>query len=131
VWLYVWHTRWGYELRALGRHVEPAVRELFAERANIAAEVWHLKTAYKANWGRMADVLKRFDEARARGQDPNFEQFMHKWGHFFGPDVKSLDDLLADLRGSEPQVSLEEGLAKTLAWHLELREDAVEAVEVA
>jgi N-acyl-D-aspartate/D-glutamate deacylase len=40
-----------------------------AERANIAAEVWHLKTAYKANWGRMGDVLKRFAEARARGLD--------------------------------------------------------------
>ncbi len=40
-----------------------------AERANIPAEVWHLKTAYKANWGRMADVLKRFDDARARGLD--------------------------------------------------------------
>ena len=40
-----------------------------AERANIPAEVWHLKTAYKANWGRMPDVLKRFDEARARGLD--------------------------------------------------------------
>ncbi len=33
-------------------------------------------------------------EARQRGEDPGFEQFMHKWGHFFGPDVKSLDDLL-------------------------------------
>ncbi len=31
-----------------------------AERANIPAEVWHLKTAYKANWGRMAEVLRRF-----------------------------------------------------------------------
>jgi N-acyl-D-amino-acid deacylase len=40
-----------------------------AERAAIPAEVWHLKTAYRANWGRMGDVLKRFDEARARGLD--------------------------------------------------------------
>ncbi len=37
-------------------------------------------------------------EAQARGQDPNFEQFMHKWGHFFGPDVKSLDDLMEHMR---------------------------------
>jgi dihydroorotase/N-acyl-D-amino-acid deacylase len=35
-----------------------------AERANIPAEVWHLKTAYRANWGRMPAVLKRFEEAR-------------------------------------------------------------------
>ena len=40
-----------------------------AERANIPAEVWHLKTAYKANWGRMPEVLKHFDAARARGLD--------------------------------------------------------------
>ena len=40
-----------------------------AERAKIPAEVWHLKTAYKANWGRMPEVLRRFDEARARGLD--------------------------------------------------------------
>jgi dihydroorotase/N-acyl-D-amino-acid deacylase len=40
-----------------------------AERAKIPAEVWHLKTAYKANWGRMRDVLKRFEDARARGLD--------------------------------------------------------------
>jgi N-acyl-D-amino-acid deacylase len=40
-----------------------------AERASIPAEVWHLKTAYKANWGKMGSVLKRFEEARARGLD--------------------------------------------------------------
>jgi N-acyl-D-amino-acid deacylase len=40
-----------------------------AEKANIPAEVWHLKTAYKANWGRMPEVLKYFDAARARGLD--------------------------------------------------------------
>ena len=40
-----------------------------AEKANIPAEVWHLKTAYKANWGRMPEVLKHFDAARARGLD--------------------------------------------------------------
>ena len=30
-----------------------------AERANIPAEIWHLKTAYKANWGKMPEVLAR------------------------------------------------------------------------
>ncbi|MSO36039.1 MAG: D-aminoacylase [Acidobacteria bacterium] len=40
-----------------------------AERANIPAEVWHLKTAYKANWGRMPEVLKHFEAARGRGLD--------------------------------------------------------------
>jgi N-acyl-D-aspartate/D-glutamate deacylase len=40
-----------------------------AERAAIPAEVWHLKTAYKPNWGRMPDVLRRFADARSRGLD--------------------------------------------------------------
>jgi N-acyl-D-amino-acid deacylase len=40
-----------------------------AERAGIPAEIWHLKTAYKANWGRMPDVLRRLEAARARGLD--------------------------------------------------------------
>ncbi len=40
-----------------------------AERAKIPAEVWHLKTAYKANWGKMPEVLARFEAARARGLD--------------------------------------------------------------
>lgn len=57
--------------RSESGQIMSSLDEVFAvaERANIPAEVWHLKTAYKANWGRMADVLKRFDEARARGLD--------------------------------------------------------------
>ena len=38
-----------------------------AERANIPAEIWHLKTAYKPNWGKMTEVLRRIEAARARG----------------------------------------------------------------
>jgi dihydroorotase/N-acyl-D-amino-acid deacylase len=34
-----------------------------AERAHIPAEIWHLKTAYKANFGRMPEVLARIDVA--------------------------------------------------------------------
>jgi len=51
--------------------------------------------------GEMRQMMRDLNEmleARARGEDPNFEQFMHKWGHFFGPDVKSLDDLLDHMR---------------------------------
>jgi dihydroorotase/N-acyl-D-amino-acid deacylase len=38
-----------------------------AERADIPAEIWHLKTAYKPNWGKMTEVLRRIEAARARG----------------------------------------------------------------
>ena len=57
--------------RSESGQIMSSLDEVFAvaERANIPAEVWHLKTAYKANWGRMGDVLKRFADARARGLD--------------------------------------------------------------
>ena len=51
--------------------------------------------------GEMRQMMRELNEmleARQRGEDPNFEQFMHKWGHFFGPDIKTLDDLLEHMR---------------------------------
>ena len=40
-----------------------------AEQARIPTEIWHLKTAYRANWGRMPEVLRHIESARARGLD--------------------------------------------------------------
>jgi N-acyl-D-amino-acid deacylase len=40
-----------------------------AEQAHIPVEIWHLKTAYRANWGRMPEVLRHIESARARGLD--------------------------------------------------------------
>ncbi|MGH9337164.1 MAG: N-acyl-D-amino-acid deacylase family protein, partial [Vicinamibacteria bacterium] len=59
-----------------GRIIE-SLDEVFAiaERAQIPAEVWHLKTAYKANWGKMSDVLEYFEKARARGLDVSANQY--------------------------------------------------------
>ena len=57
--------------RSESSQIIPSLDEVFAiaERANVPAEVWHLKTAYQANWGRMPEVLTHFDAARARGLD--------------------------------------------------------------
>jgi dihydroorotase/N-acyl-D-amino-acid deacylase len=51
--------------------------EVFAisERADIPAEIWHLKTAYKANFGKMPEVLRRIEAARARGVDVSANQY--------------------------------------------------------
>jgi dihydroorotase/N-acyl-D-amino-acid deacylase len=46
-----------------------------AEQAHIPAEIWHLKTAYKANFGKMPDVLQRIEAARARGLDVTANQY--------------------------------------------------------
>jgi dihydroorotase/N-acyl-D-amino-acid deacylase len=46
-----------------------------AERAKIPAEIFHLKTAYKANWGKMPEVLARIRAARSRGLDVTANQY--------------------------------------------------------
>jgi uncharacterized protein with von Willebrand factor type A (vWA) domain len=42
----------------------------------------------------MMQELNEMLERQQRGENPNFDEFMHRWGHNFGPDVKSLDDLM-------------------------------------
>jgi dihydroorotase/N-acyl-D-amino-acid deacylase len=63
--IYITHQR-----SESGRIFE-SLDEIFtiAEQARIPAEIFHLKTAYKANWGRMPEVLDRIHSARARGLD--------------------------------------------------------------
>jgi dihydroorotase/N-acyl-D-amino-acid deacylase len=55
--------------RSEGNKIFESVDEVLAiaEGANIPAEIWHLKTAYRANWGKMPEVLRRLEAARARG----------------------------------------------------------------
>ena len=51
-----------------------------------------------AEMRQMMSELNDMLEARARGEDPNFDHFMHRWGHFFGPEVKNLDDLMEHMQ---------------------------------
>jgi dihydroorotase/N-acyl-D-amino-acid deacylase len=57
--------------RSEGDRILPSMDEVFAisQRADISATVWHLKTAYRENWGKMPEVLRRIAAARARGID--------------------------------------------------------------
>ncbi len=63
--------------RSEGGRIFESLDEVFqiAERANIPAEIWHLKTAYKANWGKMPEVLSRIEAARARGLDVTADMY--------------------------------------------------------
>ena len=47
-----------------------------------------------AEMRQMMQELNEMLEARQRGEDPAFQEFMHRWGHFFGPGLNSLDDLM-------------------------------------
>jgi dihydroorotase/N-acyl-D-amino-acid deacylase len=40
-----------------------------ARRANISTTIWHLKTAYHENFGKMPEVLRRIQDARAQSID--------------------------------------------------------------
>ncbi|HLL72390.1 MAG TPA: D-aminoacylase [Pyrinomonadaceae bacterium] len=55
--------------RSEANALDSSLTEVFeiARRASIPTEIWHLKTAYKKNWGRMPEVLKRIEKARAEG----------------------------------------------------------------
>ena len=57
--------------RSEANALDESLNEVFAIAwsAKIPVEIWHLKTAYKKNWGRMPGVLKKISQARARGLD--------------------------------------------------------------
>jgi N-acyl-D-amino-acid deacylase len=57
--------------RSEANALDSSLAEVFeiARRARIPAEIWHLKTAYKKNWGRMPEVLSKIEAARASGLD--------------------------------------------------------------
>ena len=69
--IYITHQR-----SESGRIFE-SLDEVFAiaERARIPAEIFHLKTAYKANFGKMPEVLRRLHAARDRGLDISADQY--------------------------------------------------------
>lgn len=51
-----------------------------------------------AEMRQMMSELNDMIERRDRGEDPGFNEFMHRWGHYFGPDIKDLDELLDRMR---------------------------------
>ncbi|HET6977511.1 MAG TPA: D-aminoacylase [Pyrinomonadaceae bacterium] len=57
--------------RSEANTIDASLDEVFeiAQKAQIPVEIWHLKTAYKKNWGRMPQVLDRIKQARERGLD--------------------------------------------------------------
>jgi len=60
-----------------GGGLDASMVEVFriAREAAIPAEIYHLKASGKRNWGRMSDLLKRIEEARAEGLDISADQY--------------------------------------------------------
>jgi N-acyl-D-amino-acid deacylase len=55
--------------RSEANAIDDSMKEVFeiARRAQIPAEIWHFKTAYQKNWGRMPEMLRRIAAARGSG----------------------------------------------------------------
>jgi N-acyl-D-amino-acid deacylase len=82
--------------------IDEAVR--IGREAHIPVEIWHLKTAGKANWGHMPQIVAQIDAARASGVDisadtyaytawfNSFSAFIPPWAHD-GGDAKLIERL--------------------------------------
>jgi len=57
--------------RSESDRIFPSLDEVFeiSQRAHISTTIWHLKTAYRENFGKMPEVLRRIQAARERGID--------------------------------------------------------------
>jgi len=63
--------------RSESSRIDESLDEVFriARDAKVRAQVWHLKTAYKPNWGRMREILGKIEAARAAGIDVSANQY--------------------------------------------------------
>ncbi len=82
-------------LRSEGDAVIPALDEAIriGREAGIPVEVWHLKAAGRANWGRMGEIVSHIDAGRRSGVDisadtyaytawfNSFSAFIPPWAH--------------------------------------------------
>jgi len=77
--------------------IDEAVR--IGREGKLPVEIWHLKAAGKANWGRMPELVARIEKARAEGVDVaadtyaypawfnTFSAFIPPWAHDGGDDA--------------------------------------------
>jgi dihydroorotase/N-acyl-D-amino-acid deacylase len=98
--IYATHMR--SEGDAVLESIDEATR--IGREAQIPVEIWHLKAAGKANWGKMPQIVARIDAARVAGVDVSantyaytawfntFSAFVPPWAHD-GGDVKLVERL--------------------------------------
>ncbi|MGA2132611.1 MAG: D-aminoacylase [Bryobacteraceae bacterium] len=74
--IYATHMR--SEADAIIPAIDEAVR--IGREAHIPVEIWHLKTAGKANWGRMPEVIAHIQRARDAGLDISADTYAYTAG---------------------------------------------------
>jgi N-acyl-D-amino-acid deacylase len=72
---YITHQRDEGDDGSIG--LDASMDEVFrvAREAAIPAEIYHIKASGKRSWGRMPDLLRRIEEARAEGLDVSADQY--------------------------------------------------------
>ena len=98
--IYATHMR--SEGDAILSAIDEAVR--IGREGKLPVEIWHLKAAGKRNWGRMPEIVRHIEAARASGVDigantyaypawfNNFSAFIPPWAHD-GGDAKLVERL--------------------------------------
>jgi dihydroorotase/N-acyl-D-amino-acid deacylase len=63
--------------RSESGRLSASLEEVFtiAREAKVRTQIWHLKTAYKPNFGRMPEILKAIEDARSQGLDVAANQY--------------------------------------------------------
>jgi dihydroorotase/N-acyl-D-amino-acid deacylase len=74
--IYATHMR--SEANAIQAALDETIR--IGRDAPIPIEIWHLKVAGKANWGRMPEVIARIDAARRSGVDVSADTYAYPAG---------------------------------------------------
>jgi len=69
-------------IRSEGNKLYEAIEELItiSKKANIPAEIFHLKAAGKNNWGKMDSVIRRVELARKEGLDITADMYTYTAG---------------------------------------------------
>ena len=98
--IYATHMR--DESNSILTAIDEALR--IGREGHLPVEIWHLKVAGKANWGRMPEVVAKINAARAEGMDitadtyaytawfNSFSAFIPPWAHD-GGDAKLIERL--------------------------------------
>ncbi len=100
--------RYATHIRNERSRIDQALTEAFriGEEAGVPVEVWHLKVAGRASWGRMPMILARFERLRAEGRKVGANSYPYtatatglsvavpQWAHAGGDD--SLVERLRD-----------------------------------
>ncbi len=112
-------------LRSEGDHFLEGVEELItiSREANIRAEIYHLKAAGRKNWGKMAQVIERVEQARRDGMPITADMYLYPaggtglnaiippWAHDGGDAA-----LLARLRDPETRARVKQSILEDQSW---------------